>query len=135
MPKEASLSSSQLTPWCWQALPSCPASCLLCSTLSQLGPMSELEYLAFCASQSSPAPSPLPGEPAGKQSSPSMGVQRGLGQAGRQSPAKLSPAEPLGSAGLRLLAWSWSRNPLPAMKVHEVQDPQGAELPLLQQPR
>lgn len=81
-------------------------------------------------------PLELPGEPAGKHSSASHGSAEACGP-GRQSSAKLSPAEPSlgkGNAGLRLLAWTWSRNPLPAMKVHEVEDPQGSELPLLLQP-
>lgn len=134
MPKETSL--CPLPSSHPAVLPSCPAPCLLCWTISHPGPVPELDYLAFSASQSSPAPSPLLGEPAGKHSSASHGSAQGSGP-GRQSSAKLSPAEPSlgkGNAGLKLLAWTWSRNPLPAVKVHEAQDSQGSELPLLLQP-
>lgn len=110
-------------------------SCLLYCTISHLEPVPELDYLAFHASQSLSPLSPLPAEL--QQGSTALPVGSGLGrhtELSKHPVPEPCPALGKGNAGLRLLAWTWSRNPLPAMMIHGVKDPQDSELPLLPQP-
>lgn len=120
MPKETSLCPLPSSHRGAGKVSPCPASSLPCCTPSHLQPVSELDYSAFRASQSSSAPCPLPGEPAGSAEA--------LGQAGR---AQQTP-EPLeGKCWFRAPCLDLEQKPLPAMKAHEVKPPQGSELPLL----
>lgn len=109
-------------------------SCLLCCTISHLEPVPELDYLVFCAFPKLTPLSPLPAELQQGSTALPVGSAEGSGLGRHTELSKHPLPEPCpalgkGNVGLRLLAWTWSRNPLPAMKVCGVKDPQGSELP------